>query len=758
MKNLFAPLILILVLLAAACKDSQDAGPGKAEDAGLEKDAITGLEKISSETLAALVRAAPERFAPPWPAGTAAACTMVGPPPGADVSREGPPPRGLFGPDGSVQVPEGGPNICVWIYREDTRSLHAPPRKGVALSLARGYLPIPKVRWNAGDGIEIQAELTALIPGAGENAPSGRDAENAGLEKAENAGLFLYRVQLFNASGADKAVSVLLAIRPCGLDGSVTPLPGLELDGRTLLAGGRTLARCPSEPLGLVEIPPLAPGRPPAAAIRLDLELPAVTGEYAAATPAAELAFLLPAQTPAEWPERKEILKRYARTHVAWSGREGLDTIRFQPPDSGLADTYRAALAQLLLAASPDGVGRAPFSPEPFHCLETASAAVALNRAGRFDAARLILGGFGRVIGSDGRVPFSAGGDGTPAGPERPENNGRALFGLVDHYRFTRDGDWLAEQAAVITSAADHLAGLVGADPGRLPVPPGSGTRPPRFADAFWTLHGLGEAAFACRALDREDKAEEYEKAAALLETVLRSAVTDSMNAARIYYIPAGPLTAEAAEAPLDPEELLAIGACAWPGSFATHHDDWGMSAGSRFLTAGLEFGQPLLSLRLKKYPELILDWHAKHTTLPGLHQWAETLSLEAEGAAGPLSLRAAAAYVTLMRSIFLMEAGDYVFIAPGVSLRWFDLHKEVSVEGAVTAFGKVSYRIETKDYKSTIDFLDTAALPPRGYMMNQFYPSESPRILVDGKAYTYAARDFLLIFPSGTKRIEIDW
>ena len=42
--------------------------------------------------------------------------------------------------------------------------------------------------------------------------------------------------------------------------------------------------------------------------------------------------------------------------------------------------------------------------------------------------------------------------------------------------------------------------------------------------------------------------------------------------------------------------------------------------------------------------------------------------------------------------------------------------------------------------------------------MMNQFYPTESPAIRVDGRPYIYTPRDFLMIFPRGTKKIELDW
>jgi hypothetical protein len=636
----------------------------------------------------------------------------------------------------------------------------------VSLSLARGYLPIPKARWNAGDGIEVQNELTALIPGTDEDGPSGT-----------KSALFLYKLQLFNESGAAQKVSAFIVARPYGLDGSVAPLPDLALDGRALLAGGKTLVRFPFEPQELVAIPPLAADHPPSMACRIDLDLPAVSGEYAAATPAAGLELVLPAEEVASWPERKEILKRYALTHVAWSGRGGLDAIKFRPPDSGLADTYRAALAQLLLAASPDGVGRSPFAPESFSCLETAAVSAALNRAGRSDAARLVLESYAKVMGPDGRIPSAAGPGGNPTGPARPENNGRALFSLADHLRFSNDAAWLAGKAAVITAAADFLAGLTGGEQGRLPVPPAAngGEEPeqPRFADGFWTLIGLEEAAFLCRTLGLAEKAGEYESAASALRNTLESIVAETMEAARIYHIPAGPRTAEGQ---LDPAELPALGACAWPGSFVTYDDAWarrgfeiywerwfeasqgGLEDNDRFIPAGMELGPPILAMRRWKFPELILDWHAKHMTLPGFHLWADTLVPGGEAASGPMSYRAAAAYVTLMRSIFLMETADYVFIAPGVSLRWFDLYEEVSVQDAVTPFGRISYRITTKDYMSTIDFLDTDAAPPRGYMMNQFYPTESPRIRVDGKPYIFTPRDFLMIFPRGTKKIEIDW
>jgi hypothetical protein len=259
------------------------------------------------------------------------------------------------------------------------------------------------------------------------------------------------------------------------------------------------------------------------------------------------------------------------------------------------------------------------------------------------------------------------------------------------------------------------------------------------------------------------------------------------MRDAGTAYIPST-LTPEDArltpeDARLTPEDALANGAGAWPGDLLTFNDSWATRAfelywnlwyegssgalqtGQGFLSAGMELGSPLLALRKRKYPDQILEWHAQHTTLKGAHTWATLLPAPSKAGGGvPLgglapSLRADAAYVTLMRNLFVMENGGYLFLFPGITLRWFEMEEELGVINAPTRYGSLSVRITTEGQKKTvIDFFDTTANPPKGYMLNQIIPSTSPQIRVDGQPYSHSKTDFLLILPAHAKRIEINW
>ena len=679
----------------------------------------------------------------------------------------------LFGPDGSAQASISSPNVCVSIWRSDEERFFVPEPDSVSVSLSQDYLPIPQARWEAGNGIEVQTELTGITP-----------------EQQDGASVFVYRVQLFNRSGKDCSARVCVMVRPHRLDGSVEPLGAVVLENETLCSvGGQGVIKLPSSPAlhGAIDS-----GRDDGSDLYLfvyDVDVHAVEGEYAAATPVVDFNILLTASPAEGWPDAKKIRIGYARSHIDWASSECLNEVRFQTPGKQLVDTWRAALSRLVMAArsgrsgSLAGVGPTLFSAPFFATVETTAAVTALNRAGRFDEARILLDRFDDLIGPDGQIPRALDKNGQPLGPAAPAWNSRTLSAMSDHYRFTGDNDWLAGKKDLILSAAGRLVEFAADTTPRGLVRSIDANAAIRFADSFDVVNGLEEAAYAAAEIGLEEEARRFSRQAGSLRTRLREVIPVVMEEAKINFIPAGPerglVRANEPGAPenrLTAHDAIDLGSCAWPGTIFTPKDRWsrrsidlnwimffeqsggGMRSGEVFVPAGMELASSMLALRKEKYPGCVLEWYAAHTTLPGAHTWAEVLSESDLAGHKDPSLRADAAYVTLMRNIFVMERGDYLFIGPGLTLRWFEIAKEMGIENAPTAFGRVSFRMITEKLKSTIDFLDTSALPPRGYIMNQVYPSQKPPIRVDGKPYIAAIQNYLLIFPPGTKSIEIEW
>ena len=764
-------------MTAAGCTEN-DPGADHAVTAG-SRSASAGPAGLNNGSIPTLTddafikkgRDAAEELVPFWPPGKTAPCTPVTAPPSDQPTGL----VGLFGPDGSAQASISSPNVCVSIWRSDEDRFFTPRPDRVSVSLSQDYLPIPQARWEAGNGLEVQTELTGLAP-----------------ETQGAAAIFVYRVQLFNRSGKDCSARVCVTLRPHRLDGSIEPLGEVVLEDETIcVIAGRGIVKLPAPPAfhGAIDS-----GRDEGAGSYLfvyDVDVTAVEGEYAAATPVVDFNILLTASPPDGWPEDKKIRIGYARSHIDWASSECLNEVRFHTPSKQLEDTWRAALSRLVMAARSGGSGRSAgaglgrtlFSAPSFATVETTAAVTALNRAGRFDEARTLLDRFDDLIDARGQIPRALGPDGERLGPAAPAWNSRTLFAMFDHYRFTGDREWLASKKDLILSAAGRLEECASQTTHRGLVRPNDPSAAIRFADSFDVVNGLEEAARAVAEIGLEEEARQFSKVAGSLRTKLREVIPIVMEEAKINFIPAGPERGLVrADDPvvrhnrLTAPDAIDLGSCAWPGSIFTPKDRWpgrsielnwimffeqsggGMRSGETFVPAGMELASSMLALRKEKYPAPVLEWYAAHTTMAGAHTWAEVLAdSELERHKDP-SLRADAAYVTLMRNIFIMEQGDYLFLGPGLNLRWFEIAKELGIDNAPTAFGRVSFRMTTEKLKSTIDFLDTSALPPRGYMMNQVYPSQKPPIRVDGKPYSSAIQNYLLFFPPGTKSVEIEW
>lgn len=763
----------LVVAAGSGCSDRDD----KPVPDSMPERATIRLEPhpIAPDHLHDLIEREGRALLPAFAGGPAAACTAVGPP---HADRPGPRTIGLFGPDGSIEVPPGGPHRTVWIYRIDTGSLHASTPGSTNLSLASDYCPVPKARWPAGDGLEVETELISF-------------ESETGLEAIAAPPSFCYRIRLFNSSGGSLPVRLLLVRQPYRLDGSIEPLAGNVEIGQTVLCNDPAAALRQVAPHGSDVLPPLAEGHPSVSACWFDLDLPSATGEFSRVTPVSDLLFLFPTPADRSRPDGKAVLKQYTKAQVAWEGPDLLNAIRFTLPDEGLANTYRAALAQLLIAATENGIGPNPASADPFRCIETAAAAAALNRAGHFETARRLLRSFSKVIGADGRIPERIDADGSPSPPGIHEPNGRALFSLVDHFLFTQDRVWLEESAyPIIVPAADHLLRLLdqGGESGLLPAPGGGpeGQASARFADSFWALEGLEKASLSARLLGDEKRAALYDDAGRRLGGALEASVSEAMKRQKIAFIPSGP------DGGLTPHDALSNGACAWPGTFWTHRtagagrafelywETWfldpegGMKADGSCLSAGMEIGLPFLTLRMRKYPHMILEWYGSHFTSPGFHTWGEIISRDPgmpEFSRAP-SLRAAADYITLMRNIFVMEEGEFLFLAPGITYDWFKIQDLIGIRNAPTRFGPLSYSINNQEIKNKheitgedyslfftkIDLLNTTATVPKGYLLRQVYFTDTFRIKVNGKPYRNVGKDYVMIIPANARTIEIRW
>jgi hypothetical protein len=498
-----------------------------------------------NELLATVAKAAPRGDWPRPFLGETVFWTVVG--------RDGGAKEGLLAEDGRLESGKGGWSLEPFIQREGglltwTDGTFVP-------SLLDGDLPIPSVRWEAGDGLAL--EVTALAPVAGPER-------------------LLARYRLVNGGDRPRRGRLALALRPLQVNppwqflnspGGASAVGSLAVGSSSAAVEGKPALRFapPADRAGALAfaggslVEQLRAGKVPAAAQVDDpqkLASAAFTWDFALAPGEAKIVIATIPWDGAAIDSADEAAfdRDLAAARAAW--RQRLSTVRLTlPPAAGdLARQVRTALAHILI--NRDGAALQPGSRsyERSWIRDGALTSSALLRFGLDDAARDFLAWFAPYQFENGKVPCCVDRRGSDPVPEN-DSHGELLFLAREVYRQTGDralAERVYPQVAKAVAYLDRLrrerrtpeyqAPEKRAYFGLLPESishEGYSAKPVHsYWDDFWALRGLRDAVALALALGHAEDARAWDAIRAEFETDLGASLRRTVADHRLAYIP----------------------------------------------------------------------------------------------------------------------------------------------------------------------------------------------------------------------------
>ena len=473
--------------------------------------------------------------------------------------------------------------------------------------------------------------------------------------------------------------------------------------------------------------------------------------------------------------------------------------VQIRTPEQRVNDAYRAWLGFTFL--NVDKVGQryeahdgAGFYEDVFGVI-AAKYCRALDGYGYPDKAGLYLDSMVGMVRPDGEFKTGFG----------LADAGSLLVALQEHHQFTRDQAWLARTAPVIVKMCDWITkrrarekttqAPTSANYGLIKYRPSADYPEPDYnyiTDASLcvgleaagrALREVGETSAAkraekeaasyrrdiCQSMDRAVFEHEGDRLLPILPAS-RGWLVKADYAAFCYYSLFGPIL-------LDTEFLTA--------------DDWRADLVARTLETrgGLTAGVAAFTGRPNGFPAPLIDhaftygyWlHAlkrdepkkailglygsmaygmTRTTYGGVEM---THVFTGANAHTIPHLRSGTQQLRLLRAMLVREQGDQLILAQAVPQHWLADGKQVSVRGAPTHFGKVSYTIrsQVKEGRISVMLDPPKRTPPQAIVVHLRHPSGAriQSVLVDGKPIeTFGGNTITLPRRERELEIEVDY
>ncbi|HEX2484780.1 MAG TPA: discoidin domain-containing protein [Myxococcota bacterium] len=548
---------------------------GVAAAAGRAVEAPTAVEPelpppSANERLAAEARAAPPGLYPRWLAGEQSYWTVVGAP---DDEREA-----ALSEDGALEVDKEAFTLEPFLWLEDAEGPAAGDeesdgtKRGEARlltwrdaratqSLADGELPLPSVRWEAGDAV---LEVRAFAAGA-----AGRSSLLASYT-VENAGAVPLRGALLVAL---RPIQVLPAWQSLNLAPGFAPIYRIDADGGLVRVNGskRVLLTTPPDGFGaagagdapLVET--LAHGRVPARATARDPEGHAGgalryafdLAPGAARTVHVEVPFYAGPGPEAPGSENGAARVEALRAETARAWRARLDAVALDLP-SAADDVERAARSSLAwIEVHRDGPRLQPGSRnyERSWIRDGALTSAALLAFGREPLVRDFLRWYAPHQLAGGKTPCCIDARGADPTPEH-DADGELVHAIALHHRFARDVATTRALWPNAVAAIGHLDALRRertTDAYRAPAlrrfygilpesisHEGYAKRPVHsYWDSLFALRGITDAGWLAGVLGDEARAVEYTALRATFEADLLASYRATMEHFGLAHLPA---------------------------------------------------------------------------------------------------------------------------------------------------------------------------------------------------------------------------
>ncbi|MGJ7903265.1 discoidin domain-containing protein [Lysobacter sp. 1R34A] len=686
--------------------------------------------------------------------------------------------HGLIGEDGAVEAFKGGYSVEPLLLTEDAAS-PGSNRGAVKTwadvetgqSLQDGYLPIPSVRWTAGD---LRLEVTAFAP------------------LLEDRDLIVARYRLSNTSRQARSATLALAIRPFQVNpptqflsttGGVSGIHRIQIDAKagTVKLDGRPGVRS-STPVGSAFAMPFQDGdvvsRLRASTVRpSEHEVFDLNGLASAALlypmrlapgESREVALYLPQDgTDPPSADPAEAAQWQRATAAQW--RDKLDRVRLRVPAQGqrVVDTLRTGLAHMLISRVGPRLQPGTRSYARAWIRDGAMIGEGLLRMGREDVAEEFLRWYAPYQFDNGKVPCCVDDRGSDPVPEN-DSHGELIFTVAEVYRYTRDKALLESMWPHVEKAVAYMdelrlsertpanRALNPAFYGMMPASishEGYSAKPMHsYWDNFWALRGYKDAVEIARWLGRDDEAEAFAASRDQFRDDLYASLEAATRAHKIDYLPGAAelgdfdatsttiALAPGGEQGLLPETLLRNTFERYWKEFVDRRDgrrEWKDYTPYELRTIG-----SFVRLGRRDRAHEALDFFFKDQQPRAWNQWAEVVSRTPRKPFFVGDLPHAWVESDYVRSAldlfaYSRDIDRALVIAAGIPADWLQ-GEGVSVEGLRTPYGALGYRFKREGRQATLEIAAGVEVPPGGLVLPWPFAGAPGKTLVDGKAQAW--------------------
>jgi hypothetical protein len=687
--------------------------------------------------------------------------------------------EGLMSEDGAIEAGPGAFSVEPFLFADgrlwnwsDVSATH---------TLAEGSLPLPAVRWEAGD---LELTVTAF---------------------AADSALFP-RYALRRRSGGRGRVTLYLAVRPFQVNppsqtlnapGGVAPIRRLALNRRHLLVNEdrRLIALRAPDGFGattfdqgdVVEF--LERGAlPPARGVNDPVGFASGALAYRFTLAAGEEAEvdlripLQPAGGPAgrgaqavvarafEWIARRpeprhaaRLAERFAAQRRRW--REALGPATLELPDAGaeVRRTLRAQIGHILVNRDRAALQPGSRAYDRSWIRDGALTSSALLRLGHGEVVRAFMEWFAGFQYPSGKVPCCVDRRGADPVPEH-DSHGEFIFLVAEHLRYTGDRAAAERMWPHVLGAANHLDSLRRQRrtaeyqaPGRRHffglLPPsisheGYSAKPMHsYWDGFFALRGFKDAAFLAAALGRPEQAARLAAIRDEFAADLARSIAAAMAHHRVDYVPGcadlGDFDATSttiALAPVQAEDVVPAGALR--RTFERYWEffdvrrrgrDWDAYTPYELRNVGA-----FVRLGWRDRAHELLDFFMAHRRPPGWAQWAEVVGREERAPRFIGDMPHTWVGSDYVRSVLDMiaydrESDSSLVIGAGVPAAWLE-GGGVVVRGLRTVAGALDLVLQ-RSGQAIEARLDRVGVPPGGFVVAPPGVTPAWRASVNGRA-----------------------
>jgi hypothetical protein len=715
--------------------------------------------------------------------------------------------QALLNEEGMVEVDKGTFSIEPFLWSDGRLTTWADA--SLSQTLERGYLPIPSAEWQSG-GLGLRTTAYA----------SGSFPESS----------FFIRYRVVNGSDRARRVSLFAAIRPFQVTptwqhwrdfGGVSRIGELVYEDESVWVDGRKRVIPLTSPSGfgtatfdqgaITEY--LKRGALPAeerasdgfgyasGALRFDLELsPASSLDVYLAIPFGDAnhragsrransgradarrairhsaseeseRFTEQAEPPLEFRPTEE----YEHALTGWQERLGAFDIQLPPGAAGVIETLKTAAAHILINRDGPALQPGPRRYSRSWIRDGALMAAALARVGLAEPGRDFARWYAGFQTADGNLPDCVDWSGREWLPEF-DSFGQLIFAIMDHYRFSGERAFLAEQWPAVLKSVDYLESLrrrrltsdyEAADKrdryGLLPESmshEGYMAHPVHaYWDDFWALRGLKDAAEMAEILDERSQARRIAALRDAFQGDLYASLDRVIRERGLDFVPGSVELAD-----FDPaataiaisvaDELHRLPRPAIDQTFEKYLDGFrararGDTPWANYSAYEIRIIGALVRLGRGREAHELLDFFLADRRIRPWNQWPEISWRDPFGPSfiGDMPHSwIGAEYILAVRSLFAYEreADRSLVVAAGIPANWLDGGAEVRVRDLPTYHGRLSYglcREDTGGYRLTLS--GDLVVPPGGVVAMLPLPGPLLEVRINGRYSTTFGRDW---------------